>query len=152
MPEPKLHITKRNLPHWTIDEGTYFVSFRLRAGSLTELERRTVLDHIRTGHEKHYLLAAAVVMPDHVHLLLRTLPGIELPRIMKGIKGVSARLINQSRKTRGEIWQDESWDRVVRDAADFDEKLRYMVDNPIKAGLVDDTTRYCAWHCNGELC
>jgi len=100
---------------------------------------------------KYYLLAAVVVMPDHVHLLLRPLPGIELSRIMKGIKGVSARLINQARQTAGQVWQDESWDRIVRDYAEFEEKLTYMADNPIKAGLVRALEEWDAWYCAGDL-
>src|SRR5216683_1208881 len=94
-------IRRRNLPHWTLDGSTYFVTFRLKIGTLSLEERQLVIAHLLSGHEKFYQLAAAVVMPDHVHLLLCPLPGFTLSRIMKGIKGVSARKINQRRKSTG---------------------------------------------------
>jgi REP element-mobilizing transposase RayT len=89
-------------------------------------------------------------MPDHVHLLLCPQGTYDLSRIMKGIKGVSARKINELRQTTGTIWQDESWDRIVRDAEEFAEKLQYMADNPVKAGLVPTIERYDGWLCNPD--
>lgn len=150
MDESTLRIRRRNLPHWTIDGSTYFVTFRLKQGALTAAERKLVVDHLKAGHEKYYHLSAAVVMPDHVHLLLHPQNGFDLSRIMKGIKGVSARLINQARGTAGPIWQDESWDRIIRDADEFSEKLQYMADNPIKAGVVATIEEYDGWICNLE--
>jgi hypothetical protein len=49
------------------------------------------------------------------------------------------------------LWQDESWDRIIRDAAEFDEKLQYMFDNPIKAGLVTDEAPYDTWYYNPDF-
>jgi len=71
--------------------------------------------------------------------------GIELARAMKGIKGVSARKINQSRGTSGHVWQDEYWDRIVRDDNELQEKMHYMFNNPIKKGLCADTSHWCGW-------
>ncbi|MEZ6126994.1 MAG: transposase [Planctomycetaceae bacterium] len=145
-PEPVLERRRRNLPHWTMEGSCYFVTFRLATGTLTEQERMIVLDHIKAGDKQFYLLAAAVIMPDHVHLLLRPQTGYSLSRVMKGIKGVSARLINQHRNRTGTIWQDESWDRIVRDQAEFEEKLNYMADNPVKAELVKHIDHYPAFY------
>ena len=90
MTEPRLHIHRRNLPHWTLEGSTYFITYRLASGTLAPPEQQLVFDHIRAGHGKFYSLAAVVVMPDHVHLLLKPKPEYTLSRIMKGIKGVSA--------------------------------------------------------------
>jgi hypothetical protein len=65
-----------------------------------------------------------------------------LSRITKGIKGASARLINDIRGVHGTLWQDESFDRIVRDQMELDEKLNYLVNNPRKAGLADDPWDY----------
>ena len=65
---------------------------------------------------------------------------------MKGIKGVSARKLNQMRGTRGRIWQDEYFDRIVRDNGELLEKLRYMFHNPVERGLVDDPSQYDGWY------
>jgi len=95
MPEPRLSITQRHLPHWTLAGSVYYVTFRLASGELATAERKIVLDHVKSGHARFYELAAAVVMPDHVHLILKPHDGFTVSRIMKGIKGVSARLLNQ---------------------------------------------------------
>ena len=49
---------------------------------------------------------------------------------------MSARRINQLLGTDGAVWQDESWDRIIRDEEEMIEKLSYMMHNPVKAGLV----------------
>lgn len=151
MPDRNVVTRRRHLPHWTLADSTDFVTFRLLRGELTPTERRTVRDHITAGHGRYYDLAAAVVMPDHVHLLLAPHAGYELSRVMKGIKGVSAKRLNEARGTSGPVWQDESWDRIVRDAAEFDEKLAYMLNNPVKAGLFEDGMRYGGWWCCPDL-
>ena len=148
--EPQLQKQHRNLPHWTVEGSCYFITFRLQSGQLSEQERLIVLNHIKAGHQKFYLLAAVVVMPDHVHLLLCPQSSFSLSRIMKGIKGVSARLINQHRGETGTVWQDESWDRIVRNAAEFQEKLQYIADNPVKAGLAAHIDEYPAFLAPGD--
>ncbi len=142
---------RRNLPHWTVDGSVYFVTFRAASGILNEDERAIVLDHIRSGEGEFYLLAAAVIMPDHAHIVIKPKPPYELSHIMKGIKGVSARRINTIRQATGSLWQDESWDRIVRDAEEFDEKAEYMMNNPVKAGLVLRAEDYPFWYFNLEF-
>jgi len=139
---PDVRTRRRHLPHWTMAGGTYFLTFRAAAAELAENERTIVLAHVRQGHGRFYTLLAAVVMPEHAHALLRPNDGVELSRIMKGIKGVSARLINTARGSAGRVWQDESWDRIVRDQAELDEKLQYVLNNPVKRELVNDPWDY----------
>ena len=102
------------------------------------------------------MLDGAVVMPDHVHMLLtpvavRSESGyagegtrapywISLSEIVKGIKSVTARKINRLRgRERGSIWLDEYYDRIVRDEEDFMVKIKYMKSNPVKKGLVTES-------------
>ncbi len=87
MAEATLKIRRRILPHWTVNGGTYFITFRTANTQLTREERLLILDHIKSGAEKYYRLATVVVMADHVHLLIHPLPPYELSRIMKGLKG-----------------------------------------------------------------
>ena len=82
-------------------------------------------------------------MPDHTHLLLQPLlksPGLwhSLSEIMKTVKGVSARRINQMLGTNGCVWEEESFDRIIRDQHEHEEKMQYMWMNPAEAGLVGD--------------
>jgi thiamine-phosphate diphosphorylase len=144
----ELRKRRRHLPHWTLAGSTYFITLRLRATEFTPSERTLVLDHIRSGDANYYQLLACVIMPDHVHLLIRPEDGMGLSRITKGIKGVTARLINEHRKTAGRIWQDGSFDRIVRDAAEFEEKLVYMYNNPVQRELVANPDDYQWWFVN----
>jgi len=150
MADPKLTIKRRNLPHWTLDNSVYFVTFRLLNGKLNADEQQFMLQHLRSGHDHYYRLVAVMVMPDHVHVLLQPMGDWSLSRIMKGIKGVSARRIQERRATRGRLWQDESFDRIIRDDDELQEKLAYMMNNPVKAGLCDDGWKYPGWYFQSE--
>ena len=143
----ELHKRKNHLPHWQQGGSTYFVTFRSARGHLPAPSLGLARDLILEHHGSRCDLPFGVVMPDHVHLLLHPRerePGFwwDLATIMKGIKGASARRINQLLETRGTVWQKESFDRIVRDDAEFQEKWRYMDFNPFKAGLVDDPDDY----------
>ncbi len=142
MKERKLTRTRRHLPHWDLPGSTYFVTFRVYRGQMSETERQLVLNHIVLGDEKFYWLVAVVVMPDHVHLLIRPREGYSLPRVMKGMKGVSAKLVNEFRSTAGTFWQDEYHDRILRSEEELNEKARYLLENPVRAGLVKVNERY----------
>ncbi len=69
---------------------------------------------------------------------------------MKAIKGVSARKINILRDSSKHVWQDESYDRLIRNQAELLQKLDYMLNNPLKANLTDDPWQYHGWYCNLE--
>lgn len=87
-------------------------------------------------------LRAIVVMPDHVHMIFTPLIDNEksevfsLARITKAIKGTSAHLINRQLGRTGRVWQEESFDRVLRVSERLDEKITYILDNPVRKGLV----------------
>jgi thiamine-phosphate pyrophosphorylase len=147
-PDPALKISHRKLPHWKLEGSTYFVTFRLASRELNAPERQIVLDHVKSGSDRFYTLIAATIMPDHTHLLLTPLPQTDLSRILKSIKGVSARFLNQFRQSGGKVWQDESWDRIVRNQNELDEKLEYMLNNSVKKQLVADPWTYDGWYYN----
>jgi REP element-mobilizing transposase RayT len=143
--EPQFTAYGRRLPHWRLDGATYSITFRVLEGELRPAERTVVLEHLRSGDPKFYTLIAAVVMPDHVHILLRPATDVDLVRIMKGTKGVTARKVNDLRGVRGLLWQDESWDRIMRDQGELDEKIEYCMNNPVKRELVTDPWDYPWW-------
>ncbi len=77
-----------------------------------------------------YNLHAWVVMPNHVHLLI--LPKEPLPVITRWLKGSTARQANQLLGRTGQpFWQDESFDRWVRNDSEFDRIARYIEENPV---------------------
>jgi len=74
-------------------------------------------------------------MANHVHLLLR--PKINVPKITRSLKGVTARAANLIlRRTGQPFWQDESFDHWIRDDRDFTKTLHYIEHNPVAAGFV----------------
>jgi REP element-mobilizing transposase RayT len=93
-------------------------------------------------------LRAAVVMPDHVHMIFTPLiddEGMEvfsLAEIMNGIKGTSAHRINKALGRKGRVWQPESFDHVVRSSEGLDAKIRYVLENPVRRGLAGDWSEY----------
>ena len=81
-------------------------------------------------------LLAACLMPDHLHLLLR--PGDEdLIRFLKVFKSWTTRKA-WGAGHRGPLWQPGMWDRTIRGGDDFEVTLRYVVENPLRAGLIDE--------------
>src|SRR5204863_8647371 len=81
-----------------------------------------------------YQLRAWVIMPNHVHVVLR--PQASLPVVTRWLKGSSARKANLILGRTGEaFWQDESFDHRVRDEVELDRIVRYVEDNPVRAGL-----------------
>lgn len=145
---------RRNLPHLQRDGKRHFVTFVTRnRWVLPDWERDIVLESIRHDNVLRYDLDAAVVMPDHAHLILT--PAIDRMRqrviplfeIMQTIKGASARKINQRLEYHGAVWQEELFDRVLRSAEDNYAKVLYVLENPIRAGLVLDWQEYkWMWH------
>ncbi|WP_210407510.1 hypothetical protein [Hydrocoleum sp. CS-953] len=74
MKNPKLKITKRDLPHWEFDGAVYFITFKTwQRLELTPAARQIVLDACLFFHRKRYNVFVLVVMPDHVHLLIHPL-------------------------------------------------------------------------------
>jgi hypothetical protein len=67
-----------------------------------------------------------------------------LAEITGGIKGASAQLINRELDRSGSVWQTESFDRVLRSSESLDAKVAYILDNPVRAGLVSKWDNY-AW-------
>ena len=85
-------------------------------------------------------------MPEHVHLLfsLQYSPDrdpIPIYRMLGDIKGVSAHRINKVLKRSGRVWQEESFDRATR-PDEFDYYIDYIINNPVKRGLVKDAKDY----------
>ena len=125
---------RRNLPHWRQDQVTYFVTWRLARGreELDASKRGLVVAAIKSFDGQRYQLAAYVVMDDHVHVLLRPFAGYELKAILHSWKSFTARQMQREHKRFGRVWQDESFDRIVRDDGEFAQKLDYNVGNPWK--------------------
>ena len=84
---------------------------------------------------KRYRLVAWCVMPNHVHVVCRLLPGQELSKVLQGWKSFTARKANEILGRGGAFWQREYYDRLIRDGDELERAVRYVVNNPERAGL-----------------
>jgi len=143
-----LQISRRNLPHWQVGGSTYFITWRtLNDRVLHPDERDIFLATIKHFNCIQYDLFIAVVMPDHIHTLIQPLERkhgewFSLASIIKSMKGVSARKINQLNDQLGSLWQDVRYDRIVRNQLEFEEKFNYIRDNPAADGLCSSPKEY----------
>ena len=141
------HFYRRNLPHIQELSGTYFVTFRTKGDLFLPPSARSIaLRHSLYEDGKRVELHAVVIMPSHVHLLFTPLENdraqpFSLAEIMKGIKGSSAYNINRRLGRRGQLWQDESFDRIMR-SREFEFKFDYICANPVDAGLCQKPEEY----------
>ncbi|MGA9779800.1 MAG: REP-associated tyrosine transposase [Limisphaerales bacterium] len=82
-----------------------------------------------------YRLLAWVVMPNHVHSLIEIFQ-TPLAEILHGWKSYTGKAANRLLKRTGDFWQAEYFDRFIRDEEHFRKAVRYIENNPVKAGLV----------------
>ena len=87
-------------------------------------------------------LRAWVIMPNHAHILLRMLDGHDLSALMKRVKGISARRINQLLKREGQLWQEDYFDRYIRDGDHYSRVFQYIQNNPVVSKLSKDKETY----------
>jgi putative transposase len=134
---------RRRLPHFQPDFKTFFITFCThQRWILPPAARRIVVDTCLAGNSLKFDLYGLVVMPDHVHLALvplcRPQGPIPIAEIMQAIKGASAHRTNKLLNRHGKVWQEESFDRALRKEEQVEQKLYYMLENPVRAGLVNN--------------
>jgi putative transposase len=94
-----------------------------------------VVQAIQFRDARDYELHAYVVMSNHVHLLMT--PLVKVSKTMQSLKRFTARECNRILGFTGkQFWQNESYDRLVRDDAEFQSIVRYIENNPVTARLV----------------
>ncbi len=178
-------LTRRNLPHMQTPGGYYFTASNTwHRRELDDWERDLIFATIVLHNGTKYILEAAVVMPDHFHLIMKPLLKSDssyysLPEIFHSIKSYTAKQIaardrelsrvaraalgtgSESEGTRAEggtshavrrkrgvqIYQDENYDHIIRNERDYNEKLNYLVMNPVEAGLVERPEDYRWLYC-----
>jgi REP-associated tyrosine transposase len=139
---------RRMLPHHQKASRAIFVTFcKGNSKPFPPEARDAILRHCLHDNGSKYVLHAAVIMPDHVHLLLTSMQDPDgwvygLPAILKAIMGTSARSVNKLLGTSGPVWQEESFDHVLRSQESLEEKLEYIRQNPVGRGLVKKPEDY----------
>jgi putative transposase len=147
--EADFRIYRRNLPHLRARGHMYFVTWRLAnlQPDLFPEERTIVVDALRWFQGQRYDLWGFVVMNDHVHVLVMPEDDFTLEAILHSWKSFTASRLQKVSGRRGAIWQDESFDRVVRNEEELYEKMDYILNNPAKRWLDQQQYRW-VW-CKG---
>ncbi len=139
---------------------------RARSGPHWLREKRVadiVAQQIHTLHPDYYHLHAYCLMSNHVHLLIdqQDIPDppprqdgkhyTALSRAMRQLKSKSGYACMQLLGLQGDFWQHESYDHVVRNEKEYEQILAYILNNPVKAGLVEDWQQWPYTYVNPEL-
>ena len=113
---------------------------RGRRPVFTDLQSARALINILRNEDlrKQVQTWAYVVMPDHFHWLLQ-LNDETLSKVVGRVKSLSSRQLGHS------LWQDGFHDRAVREEDDLKAMARYVIANPLRAGLVESIGEYSHW-------
>jgi len=133
---------RRNLPHIERSGRAHFIIFKTYLNwELPPQARDLVLEHCLHDNGSKMRLYIAVVMPDHVHIIFMPLETenhetFSFEEIVGAIKSASSHSVNKALQRSGTVWQDESFDHVIRHAEGLEQKIRYVRENPVRKGLV----------------
>lgn len=109
---------------------------------------RLLIRELRHLHEAGIINSLAwVVMPDHLHWMIQLHDHWPLFRVVKTIKARSALAINAHLDLHGSLWQRAYHDRAARKDDDVCQLARYIIANPLRAGLVEHIGDYPHWDC-----
>lgn len=96
---------------------------------------RMVEDNLLHFDGKRYRLLHWVLMSNHVHVLLVPMNGYSLSSIMHSLKSYTSNQANRILARTGSFWSVEYFDRYIRNSEHFLSTVRYIHNNPVKAGL-----------------
>ena len=86
-----------------------------------------------------------VLMPDHLHALVRLGEEDVLDRLMNRLKSRASRVVNRYLSRVGPLWQSGYHEHLLRKEEDLKETSRYVVLNPVRAGLAANIAEYPHW-------
>jgi putative transposase len=104
-----------------------------RRASMAESFLETMFHYRETNV---FLLHEFVVMPDHVHLILTPSSKFSLEKVAGRIKGGSSFQVGKHVSSKIEVWQPGFTQHLILDEDDFQKHRNYILDNPVRAGLV----------------
>ena len=121
----------------TIERRPFFADFR---------NGRQVVSALRWTDEQNFTRTwAFVVMPDHLHWLVELGAMRALSDVVHGVKWFSGKQINRRLGRQGPVWQPGFHDHALRREESVREAARYVVMNPVRAGLVRSVREYSLW-------
>lgn len=135
-PEPRSEIAWRQLAQeitnqterW-LDEGYGSCVFREPKFA------KMMWDSLLHFQSLRHFTSCFAVMPNHVHVVIRPMAGFELENCLQRIKQYVSTHVNRDLNQQGPLWEEESYDRIVRDEEHLWNEVQYIGRNPKKAGI-----------------
>src|SRR5258706_5349898 len=128
------------------DERTFFITAvaHLRKPLFRNAERAALLVDVleKQRAASRFLLHAFVVMPDHAHVLFTPAEDVSLEKAVQFIKGGYSFRVKKEFGYAGEVWQQSFTEHRVKDAADYQQHVNYIHQNPVRARLVREAEEY----------
>ena len=146
MPLRNFSMWRGRLPHWRADDVRYYVTFRHRR-ELSDRERDLLLKALLQSTGKRWDVLVACVLPEATELIATVGVGtqgrpVELSQIVEPAKRRASKAIVKATGERFGPFYDESYDRIVRDDAEFEERWEAIRCSPIEAGLAETPEGY----------
>ncbi len=139
-------IWRGRLPHWRASDVTYFVTFRYRR-PLDATERNLLLRQLIKPDGLRWDLLIVCVLPEKTDLIFRVKESprsgpYELSEIVEQAKTKSGKAIIKKTGERFSPFYNESFDRILRDEAELEERWQELFEAPVNLELVDDPEDY----------
>ncbi len=130
-------------PHFYQNESMYFLTARTinsRDYFNSDEKKKLILSALKIALEECKIgIFAWVILDNHYHCQIRVKYGVDLPKFVQRIHGLSARNLNKSENIRGrKIWWNY-WDKCLNSEKDFWTHFNYINNNPIKHGFIRNT-------------
>ncbi|MDR0562336.1 MAG: transposase [Spirochaetaceae bacterium] len=120
--------------------ATYHVASKIDhdAPALREPEfKQGFLDFVAKAKKRFpFKLWNFTIMDNHIHFLIKPGPDVSLSKIMQWIKCNFAKWWNKRHNTKGHLWGERFFSRIIKDERDFERVSEYIDENPVKAKLV----------------
>ena len=106
-------------------------------------------DWLETENRQEWV--CIMVMPDHVHTIIKLGQGQPLSQVLHSMKRFTAREINKHLSRTGSLWQKGYTDWGIRDETALNKTIRYCYANPVRAGIVASARDYPYWRCKFRM-
>lgn len=139
-------IWRGRLPHWRADGVTYYVTFRY-GRALDDGERQWLFHELLRAHGRQFDYQIVCVLPESTEVMFKVADGpdgrpVELARIIESAKRRAGKKVVKSTGERFPPFFAESYDRIVRDEAEFEERWMAILESPLKADLAVEPDEY----------
>lgn len=143
--DPQHHL--RRLDQVFIESPIYFITTctENRAPILTDPRCTEILvSEWHAARDRHgWGIGMYVIMPDHVHFFTAPTPNaVPLSRFMQAWKEWTSKRICRALEIKAPLWQREFFDHLLRSFESYEEKSRYVLENPVRAGFVNDAAEW----------